>query len=295
MVFTRHNIIRWNQGNQPFELSTNDADVAQCVEQVLRYWVAPSLGGAATLPARRQQLIKTPDGYLHGATHPELDNRLFTSLAPAIRSVETDAGMGILSLHRHFTTVHGALLAQGSHGILIVGPSHAGKSTLSCALWAAGWQLLADDVTLLNPATATATPLMRRVSLRMPSRALLGDVFWQRMLSATTCDETSEGYVFHPDELEGQSRARVATLRAIVFLNRRNAAPVGSACIAPVIPSQALLSLAPYTNTIRHTNLGETIQHLAPLVNAVPTYDMGRGDLPAMVATLDTLLQGVPA
>lgn len=287
--------IAWNQGNLHFEVECPIAPVAARLRQVLSYWKAPALPGSSSVPLSRQSVVPHSDGYLHRAPTPEMDNRVYGDVAPLVRAVETTAGMAVLNHYEQFTSVHGALLARGSDGVLLVGPSQSGKSTTSCALWAAGWQLLADDVTLLHAASATATPLMRRVSLRHPSRDLLGEDFWKRMLAATTCDPTSEGYVFHPDELEGQSRARIATLRAIVFLRRLNAPEPGPAQVAPVTQVQSLMSLAPYTNTVRHTSLGDTMQRLGPLVNAVPTYDMGRGPLPEMIAALETLLPAVPA
>jgi hypothetical protein len=177
--------------------------------------------------------------------------------------------------------------------VLIVGPSESGKSTTSCALWAMGWQLLADDVSILYPDKVSAAPLLRRVSLRHPSRTLLGEEFWERMTAAVSCDPTSEGYVFHPDEIEGRSRARSARVRAIVFLRRRGAPDPGPAMVRPIVSAEALLALTPYTNVIRHGGMGEAMSQLGPLVSCVPSYDMGRGPLPEMVQTINSLVECV--
>jgi len=217
----------------------------------------------------------------------------YDNLVTLMRAVETDAAMAVFNHPDVFVTAHGALLARGDDAILIAGPSHSGKSTTSCALWAAGWQLLADDVSLLDPAGTMATPLLRRVSLRHPSRALLGENFWNRMLGTTTCDPTPEGYVFHPDEIEGRSRARTVSLRAIVFLQRLGAPCVDPGHLLPMPAVTALLALAPYTNTIRHYGMGETMKRLEPLINRVPSFDFGRAPLDVMVGALDQLLNEV--
>ncbi len=284
----------WRQDHLRFELQSDDPAVVSRVREVLRFWnaEAPPVSGDET-QSLRPSLVSTvtlaSDGY-HFTGSQATEPVKLKDIAAVIRAAETDAAIAILNQTDHFLTVHGALLARDDDAVLVVGPSQSGKSTTSCALWAAGWQLLADDVTILHPTDATASPLLRRVSLRHPSRQLLGDAFWQRMTAASTCDPTPEGYVFHPDEIEGISRARSARLRAIIFLRRLGANDPGPGRLLPVIEAQALLALSPYTNVIRHGGMGEAMTRLAPLLNQVPCYDMGRGSLPDMVETIETLL-----
>jgi hypothetical protein len=49
----------------------------------------------------------------------------------------------------HLAPIHGALVRRNSCGILLCGPSCAGKSTLAFACARAGWQFISDDATFL--------------------------------------------------------------------------------------------------------------------------------------------------
>jgi len=304
-------IVCWRQHPFSFALSTDDDNISRRSEQIFGFWQSPSGSGSSIAQTFDMKVLRLKNGYQFHPTQgsyiqPELHSSPLpeaappapihcTDLATLMRAVETDAAMAVFNHPDVFVTAHGALLARGDDAILIAGPSHSGKSTTSCALWAAGWQLLADDVSLLNATASMATPLLRRVSLRHPSRALLGEDFWSRMLAATTCDATPEGYVFHPDEIEGRSRARTVSLRAIVFLQRLGAPCVDPGHLLPMPPVTALLALAPYTNTIRHYGMGETMKRLEPLINRVPGFDFGRAPLDVMVGALDRLLDEIVA
>lgn len=64
-------------------------------------------------------------------------------------------GLLILSLfalvrRREFYPLHAAALARGERGLLIIGPSDVGKSTLAYSLVRAGWDYLSDDLVLLH-------------------------------------------------------------------------------------------------------------------------------------------------
>lgn len=293
VVRTQEDLVTWCQAPLRFALLCDDGAVIERAREVFQYWndgASDETPSVEKLPVVSSRIRTTPDGFEFKASQTDFPLATYRTMANVIRAVETDAAFAIVNHTDFFLTVHGALLARGENAILIVGPSQSGKSTTACALWAAGWRLLSDDVTLLNTAETTARPLMRRVSLRHPSRELLGDDFWDRMLSAKSCDETTEGYVFHPDELEGVTRAHSANLRAVIFLNRLGAPHAAAGVLTPVAKVQALLSLSPYTNVIRHHDLGEAMARLGPLVNAIPCYDLTRAPLPDMIKVLESCI-----
>ncbi|WP_094037650.1 hypothetical protein [Antarctobacter heliothermus] len=63
--------------------------------------------------------------------------------------------------------VHGALMSRGDDGICLVGDSGRGKSTLSAALRAAGWDFHGDDALVLRPDGAGITAQATYPSLRL--------------------------------------------------------------------------------------------------------------------------------
>ncbi len=128
------------------------------------------------------------------------------------------------------------------------------------------------------------------MSLREPSKALLGDDFWNRMVATPSCDKTSEGYVFHPDELTEQSRARSTPLNAIIFLARHGAPGLAPASASRIDSARALLALATYTNCLQHTDMGGAMRRLGPLLSSVPAYDLARGPLSDMIAKIEQLV-----
>jgi hypothetical protein len=121
-------------------------------------------------------------------------------LVDYVASDEGSARTGLFAMHS-------ALLCRDGFGVLVVGPSEAGKSTLSCALWQSGWSLRSDDFVFID-SDGVARPVPRRVSLRSGSRALLGEALWQRIGNTPSCAPHSGAQLFHPHEMETDSARR---------------------------------------------------------------------------------------
>jgi hypothetical protein len=62
--------------------------------------------------------------------------------------------------------IHGASLRMGDAGIILVGASHAGKTTTSLHLAARGHTLLGDEIALIRQATGEVVPFRRAVNIR---------------------------------------------------------------------------------------------------------------------------------
>jgi hypothetical protein len=175
--------------------------------------------------------------------------------------------------------------------VVILGHGGAGKSTFSCALWQEGWTLLCDDATLVEIDQGLARPTPRRVSLRTPSRELLGEALWASILATPSCEPTSEGWLFHPGEVDGKPRPAAIRLDALVLLGRQENAP-GPGRWERLEPAHALLAVVPYAHLIRRLDLGAVIHRLKPMVEAVPVYDLGRGALSDMVKAMEYIIKG---
>jgi hypothetical protein len=210
--------------------------------------------------------------------------------------------------------LHGALLHKDGRGIIVVGPSEAGKSTLSCALWQHGWSLLSDDFCFIRDRDRVY-PGVRRVSLRPGSRALLGEEVWNRIQDAPSSTPAGDGWLFHPHEVDapdeashsGQTRSSrrdAVRVGAFVFLGRRNS-PAAPAQMLRHNPALATLALLPYCTLLPRTEessdtttpgvvieseasgWGMGLARMAPVTERVPVYDLGRGPLDEMVAAVE--------
>jgi hypothetical protein len=105
----------------------------------------------------------------HNFAHVDLDtNFAFVRITQATASdhswlrwffIESLAYM--MLCQRHVVMVHAGCVARNGSGVLLCGPSTAGKSTLSYACARAGWTWIADDCTCLLPDSADRTAIGR--------------------------------------------------------------------------------------------------------------------------------------
>jgi hypothetical protein len=280
--------VRWGQGDHVFELRASDPRILARAAVVFRPWAAVAPGRPAVTS---WTVTAVPDGSGWRATTGS--GEMFTVSGTADRvvtAIEFRAVRAVLEEPPDVLTFHAALVARSNRGILVLGPNEAGKSTLACQLWRSGFALLGDDVAVVDPETGEARSAPRRVSLRTPSRELLGEAFWARVVAAPSSEGTIDGRVFHPDEVDDRSRPVSVPLSACIFL-ARNGASVGPCDTALVPPAQAVLSLLPYSNLIRRLDAGTVIGRVAPFAAAVPAFDLGRGPLPQMTEAVERLLR----
>ena len=205
------------------------------------------------------------------------------TLDQALALVEYGAIADMLNPDTGIVALHAALLSRSGRGVLLVGPKEAGKSTLACALWRAGWRLHSDDSAVIEEGQR-ARGIPRRVSLRASSRELLGDEVWECISRLPATSRTAVGLRFHPDPTPGSLLASVE-VAAVLFLGRRGSA-AGAGNLERLDAGLALLALGPYCHR-REVEIGGAIQALQPLADRVPMFDLGRGDLAAMVARVE--------
>lgn len=203
----------------------------------------------------------------------------------ALHVVEFLAIQAMVQHPRCPPSLHAALLSCDGKGVALVGPGEAGKSTLAAGLWQSGFDFLGDDIVLLSTADTGARSVPRRVSLRAPSRHLLGDDLWSRIERTPSYVETTDGAVFHPSDLTPGPAD--TSLKLIVFLGRRGAA--STEIPSRLNPAEALMALLPYSNRATNGDPGPAIRALSPLCDRVPAYDLSRAPLPQMIAAVRRL------
>ncbi len=210
----------------------------------------------------------------------------------AVLHVEYDA-LAYLSARTKYPGFHAALLSRGNDGVIIVGPSLAGKSTLATALWQRGWTLLSDDMTFIHPGGRAASAAPRRVSIRFGSRALIGESLWGLIAATPSCVTTQKGLFFHPHEVNGSPRVRETRVAAIFFLARLNVS-LRPAETRAINPAKAAVALIPYAPNVRRLPFPEAVREVSVLTTTVPAFDLGRGRLPDMVAAVELQVERNP-
>jgi len=214
------------------------------------------------------------------------DNETDDVLSSSLLNIEADVLQHILDNSAEQLAVHAALLTRGGKGVVIVGPSFAGKSTLATGLWRAGWTLMGDDLCLLDATTMSASPAPRRVSLRTESRPIVGEKLWTEVQRTPSFMHTVKGLYFHPHEVSGTERVNSTPITAIVFLARMGAS-AGPAELRRINKAKAALSLLPYAFNARSLPFVDGLRRVSPICESVGAYDLGRGDLAAMVAAVE--------
>ena len=279
-------LIRWGSGRVSFELRSRDTEVIEAARDVFGRWPAPP-----DAPVEGAWEIHTDDGRFsidpapvspYQGPLPELK-----SAKQAVTFVEYAAIWRIAEHCSHILAFHSALLSRGGRRVAIVGPSEAGKSTLSTALWQSGWTFLCDDLTMVSGARATPGP--RRVSLREGSRSLVGDELWKSVESRAGYVKTLVGCLFHP--IEAREAEASVELSAVIFLKRNGAPAVQGP--SRLVPAEAAIALMPYTNLVQKLSFPEALAPIAELMSVVPAWDLPRAPLPEMIESVEKLA-GLP-
>lgn len=280
-----YGILHWAAGPVFFELLSPDPAVLDRARVIFGPWLN---GVSGPHPPRARFLVEGEGREGHGLWRVVRDGsemRVADTLDLALATVEYGSIVELLKPESGVVTLHAALLSKGGRGALLVGPKEAGKSTLACALWRAGWRLHSDDSAVLEDGHR-ARGIPRRVSLRATSRELLGAELWERIacLPATT-RTAAGGFLFHPREAFPSEAPISVEVGAVIFLARRGfTAEPGK--LESLDAGRALLALGPYCHR-RELGIGGAIQVLQPLADRVPTFDLGRGELAAMVERVE--------
>ena len=288
-------VVRWGQGPLSFELRSHDDKIVSRVATIVGSW--PPRRDARLARRWRVEPVESSagerlwEGWVAGADD-ETETRVGQAVPAALmQAVEFDGVRELLQCREQILGLHSALVsrrsAAGERGVALIGPCLSGKSTFSCSLWNSGWSFLGDDVTLFDDG-GWAYSAPRRAWMRNSSQALVGETLWARATAAPSSDRTASSLLFHPHEVDGQSRPHHTRLGAIVFLSRYNARPE-PARLTRLASVDGAIALLPYSN-LRNVTFATALSRMAPLAETVPIYDLGRGPIDAMITALNRLI-----
>lgn len=246
---------------------------------------AESASGVATIVVARESddtwvlSDDAPEPLSVGVLGHGLD--LGTALARLLEHVNQRAAASLESgVALHAATV---TTADG-RGFALAGHSGSGKSTLALAAALAGWGLVAEELSAVDPGTLAVRPYPRPVGLRRGGASALG-------LAYPGDVDGSYAQVW-PRPADLDSLAERGDLAAIVLVNREAGAAMST---EPVRQSRALAEMAEHCIVPEDHRLVGQFRDLERLVRAVPvvrvTYDcVGDG-----VDQLDQLAAGAGA
>lgn len=190
--------------------------------------------------------------------------------------------------------VHAAAVSNEQRALLLVGPSGSGKTTTALALQRAGWQLLSNDVVLLQRQRAqiAALPVPDQITLRPHTRVLLPH------LAALATHPGVENTLLPPGTIAtrhvlGGEWGQAAPVAAICFPQVRQ--PTHSR-LAPLARSVALARLLEESlDCWDETTLPGHVGMLAELCEQAPSFHLGLGtDVGALSALLTPLAHAPP-
>jgi HprK-related kinase A len=189
--------------------------------------------------------------------------------------------------HEHLL-LHAAVVEREGLAAILPAPPGSGKSTLCAALIHRGWRLLSDEMTIIRLRDGQLLPLVRPVSLKNQSIALM-QAFVPGLVVNEVSHETIKGSVTHaraPDE-HVRRMSEPAQARWVVFPRYVAGAPP---TLQPRSRAASLLELG--RNAFNYAVLGEAGFHaLADVVQGSDCYDFQYSRLDDAVAVFDRLLQ----
>lgn len=124
---------------------------------------------------------------------------------------------------RYLAPVHGACIARNGRGVLLCGPSSAGKSTLAYACSRAGWSYMSDDATFLvrSAPERYAIGNCHTIRFRENSKRLFPELF--HLAPSLRPNGTSRIEILTSDLALGTSPS--CTIEHVVFLDRNQPGP----------------------------------------------------------------------
>ncbi|MFL6416034.1 MAG: HPr kinase/phosphorylase [Bryobacteraceae bacterium] len=184
---------------------------------------------------------------------------------------------------KYLAPIHGACVADNGSGIVLCGPSSAGKSTLAYACSRAGWTYVSDDATFLvrSESARSAIGNCHTIRFRENTKRFFPELF--HLPSSTRPNGTQRVQAFTRD-LPIQT-IPACRLEHVVFLNRNQ---TGGAQLQPFDKEWALDWFTSFTSygaeSVRHEQ-----QRAYESLLTAPVWELSYSDLEDAVSLLNDL------
>ena len=180
--------------------------------------------------------------------------------------------------------IHAGAVAIDGRGVLVAGAGNAGKSTLVRACWAAGWDVLGDNVVELAPVGGgnRIFPVYPTFKVR-PAPVLPVPPAWP----APEWDYEAQKHIYFLAEALAPAFGRGSVEHAITLVLDENRAESAG----PISHAEAFFRVAP--NTVAQFPLfeQEVLTRAGSVIAAAPTWAAGRIPVDVIAAELAALLE----
>ena len=187
----------------------------------------------------------------------------------------------VFAVQRDALLFHAAAVNIAGRGVMIVGPSGAGKTTTALALAARGHDILTDEVSWYVPSTGELLDFRRPVGIREGVRPAALDAALERAGAAAVNWGGSRRLFVHDLLPQHQPMSRVR-LEVVVVLQSFSDTPV----LTRITPGNQHLSLLrPIPLSMLNASPARRIMQVAQLLSAVRMYhlDLGHPDKTAEI------------
>ena len=170
-------------------------------------------------------------------------------------------------------SLHAACLARDGHGVLLAGPTGAGKSTLAFALARAGMAFLSDDVVFLDHHVAGGVRVLGfadALGVTDAGTALFGEL----ALGEPLLDGFPKRLVRVEEALPGAPLLMSCRPRALVF---PSVAPDEPSMLTDLDPREAWLRLVPDVLLTQPAGTKSHLAALGALLSQVSTHELRSG------------------
>lgn len=185
--------------------------------------------------------------------------------------------------------LHGAAVARGEDGALIVGPSGSGKSTTSLSCLLAGFGFLGDDYCASSEDGGRVQSVFGSAKVSPDGLEDIAGVDTLLADASGMLGTHEEKLVVWPNRVLADRMVTTARIRAVV------APTIGHATgshLSPASPGEALTALAPST-ILQLPGIGHrSLEHMAALTASVPCWQLSLGsDRQGVVAAMGEALE----
>ncbi len=256
-------------------------------------WIHPVIGHLACA-----EMTNQPDRTYRVAWHgdhillledglPVCDAQSLDAIAPAVkghmvvRALQNSAGL---------CAIHAGALLRGGRYLLMPGKSGHGKSTLTAALSARGFDLLGDDTTVLAKGDLSARAVPMGVCVKQGSWELLRPYYPQidDLAIHHRCDDKIVRYLL-PEGVAARPRPEQSwPVSWIVFPNYQ---PDAETRLTPMAPADALRRLMIGFCPIFGKLTAEEIAQLVQWIEGIACYELNLSGLDHAITLLEDLCQ----